>query len=53
VSYLAFFGVDAGRGAAVEQELHGLYACSVARGDHQHSLSILHDKVRVVSGRTR
>jgi hypothetical protein len=45
VSYLVF-GVDAGRGAAVEQKLHGIYAYILCHGEHQHSLSHLHDKVR-------
>jgi hypothetical protein len=39
-------GVDIGRGAAVEEELHGLYARIMVRGDHQHSLSILHKEGR-------
>jgi hypothetical protein len=36
--------IDTGRGAAVQEELHGLYARTIFRGDHQHSTSSLHDK---------
>jgi hypothetical protein len=38
--------VDTGLGAAVQEELHGLHARILYRGDHQHSLSSLHDKGR-------
>jgi hypothetical protein len=40
--------VDTGRGAAVQEELHGLYArtSSHIRGGHQHSPSNLDDKGR-------
>jgi hypothetical protein len=37
-------GVDANHGAAVQEELQGLLAHTPTRGEHQHSLSILHDK---------
>jgi hypothetical protein len=37
-------GVDTGLGAAVKEELHGLYARTIFRGNYQHSLSILYDK---------
>jgi hypothetical protein len=43
-SYLIFV-VDTGLGAAVQEELHGLHArtSSHSRGDHQHSLSPMHE----------
>jgi hypothetical protein len=47
VSYIICV-VDTGRGAAAEEELHGLHARAIYStcGDHQHSLPILHDKGR-------
>jgi hypothetical protein len=40
------FLVDTGRGAAVQEELHGLLARIRINGDHQHSLSTLHEEGR-------
>jgi hypothetical protein len=44
-SYL-ILGVDTGLGAAVQEELHGLYARTIYRGVHQHSRSTLHEEGR-------
>jgi hypothetical protein len=48
IIFIGAFGVDTLSGAAVQEVSNGLYARSRTHSQHQHSLSVLHERGREV-----